>query len=129
MALTLTTPFTLANGTRLIITSARPDDDAQILNVSFELRTTVPGGDLVISRKEVSVRNGVSDRIKRNAAPAAGTMLFDLLLFEQQVLSTPTGYTDAINAWRAAATPAARRAALEALGLTAGWIDASLAGT
>jgi hypothetical protein len=129
MSLTLTTPYALPNGTRLIVASARPDDDNQVLNMTIEMRSA-PGTDIVVSTKSIAVRNGLSDRVKRNSAPVAGTMITEAMLFESQAVSTPTGYTDAMNAIRAAAnTPTARRAALEAAGLTAGWIDASLTGT
>ncbi len=129
MSLTLTTPYALPNGTRLIVASARPDDDNQILNVTIEMRSA-PGTDVVVSQKSLAIRNGLSDRVRRNSAPVAGTLITEAMLFDQAAVSTPTGYTDAMNAIRAAAnTPAARKAALETAGLAAGWIDASLTGT
>lgn len=128
MALTLTTPFTAPNGTRLVITSARVDDDAAVAFVTVEIRSAV-ATDLVLARRTLAVRNGPCDRIKRNAAPSAGQTYDEAAVVFEQGINLPTAYTDAVAAWRSGATPAARRAALEAQGLTSGWIDASLNGS
>jgi hypothetical protein len=129
MSITLTTPYALpSSGTRLLITSVRVDDDQQQGFATIELRSA-PGTDYVISSQAVVIRNGLSDRVRRNVSPPAGTRIDEALALEQSAVSTPTGYTDAVAAWRGGATPAARRSALEAVALAAGWIDASLTGT
>lgn len=125
--ITLTAPFALANGTRLVATMAKPDDDEQVFTITYELRTA-PATDIVLASQTIRVRNTRSERLQRNAS-ATGIAARDLIQVDPNGISTPTGYTDAIAAWRAAATPATRRAALDAVGLSAGWIDSSLTGT
>jgi hypothetical protein len=98
------------------------------MTIQIEMRTP-PASDLVVSRKVIQVRNGTSDRVSRNSSPAVGTPLEDLMILAPGAVSTPTGYDQAISAWKAGANPGARKAALETEGLARGWIDSSLTGT
>lgn len=131
----LTTPFTIGNGARLIF--ATPDnpfifnDESQELQYTLELRTTVAQGDIVICSVQCVVRNGLSTQVARQASPAAGLSIGDWRrYFVVSRRSTPTGYTAAKTAERAAAdTQVGRRAAMEAHLLSAGHIDATLAYT
>jgi len=125
--LNLTTPVTLPNGTRLIIVKVESDDENAVMYVTFQLRSPV-ATDLLAAQRVVQVKNGLSDRLTRGGL-VVGSTYSDALNVFVGVLSTPTGYTDAINAWRAQATANARKVALETLGLSAGWIDSTLAGT
>lgn len=125
--LSLTTPVTLPNGTRLIISSVSVDDDNAVMGIVIQMRSP-PATDLLVAQQLVQVRNGLSDRLSRGAM-LPGSQYGDALVIARSVVSTASGYTDAINAWRAQATANARKVALETLGLTAGWIDANLAGT
>ncbi len=127
MPINLTTPVAITNGTRLVIADVNPNDAAQSMSITYELRTA-PATDLLISTATIVIRNSTSDRVLRGAPPVgAGVQAF--LRTELNAVATPTGYTDAINAWRGQATAAARRNALDALGLSAGWVDSSLTGT
>lgn len=127
----LTVDYLIGNGKRLVIAKVNPDEEQQTMTISWELRTGLGAtpNDAVLASKVMVVRNGSSDRLNRQASPAAGSRINELLLLEPLALSTPTGFTDAMNAWRAAATTNARKAALEAHGLVVGWIHANLAGT
>lgn len=127
MSLTLTTPLSLPNGTRLLISHVDVDDDNSVMNVTFQMRSPV-ATDLLVSQRVIQVRNGLSDRLSRGGMPP-GSSYDTGLVVTPGVQSTPTGYTDAINAWRGGATANARKTALETLGLSAGWIDSTLAGT
>ncbi len=122
----LTTPFPLpANANRLLITSVVIDDES--LQIAIELKTPIATNQQV-SRVMLRVRNGRSDRVSR-ATLVSGDALTGALLFERLAVATPAGLDNAVNAWRAGATPQARRDALELHLVSAGVIHSSLAGT
>jgi hypothetical protein len=127
MAITLTTPITNANTTRLIIQDVHAFDNTSTMTVTLELRTTA-GTDNIVSSRTVVIRNGTSDRVSKGTL-SANMRLDEQLLYEPNAVATATGYTDAINAWRGQTTAAARKTALEAQMLTAGTIHSSLTGT
>lgn len=127
MPITLTTAIVNPNGTRLIIQDVHPNDVNSTMTVTLELRTP-SGTDHVVSSRTITIRNGVSDRVSR-AVLTASQRLEDWLLYEPNVLTTATGYTDAIAAWRGGTTAAGRRTALETQMLAAGTIHSSLTGT
>lgn len=127
MTLNLTTPIPLPNGTRLSVASINVDDDNSIMSLTFQLRSP-NASDLIVSQRVVQIRNGLSDKIAKGSMPV-GSGYDSALVVSVSAVSTPTGYTDAINAWRAQASANTRKAALETLGLSAGWIDATLTGT
>ena len=127
MPITLSVAITNPNGTRLIIADVHPNDVNSTMTVTLELRTP-PLTDHVVSSRTITIRNGASDRISR-ATLTASQRLEDWLLYEPNVLTTATGYTDAITAWRGGTTAAGRRTALEAQMLSAGTIHSSLTGT
>jgi hypothetical protein len=129
--LTLTTPYAAVQFPRLILTELHLNDDLQILTFDVQLWTGLAVNALVCS-VPMLIQNGISSLLSKQGSPAAGLVINDpLRYFILSSRSTPTGYTDAYTAARAAAnTPAARRTALETLisSLGAGHIDASLAG-
>ena len=125
--LNLTTPVSLPNGTRLIISRVDIDDESSVVNVTFQMRSPL-ATDMLVSQKVIQVKNGLSDRLVRGGLPV-GSSYDAAMIAIPGVQSTATGFTDAVNAWRAQATANARKVALETLGLSAGWIDSTLAGT
>lgn len=127
----LTTPVALDNGRRLLISKVDVDDDAGTIVITWQLRTGVAASppDAVIAQRQQVVRNGLSDVIRTIPQPFSGMFLDSLLYVQRDALATPAGFTNALNAWRAGATPGARRSALEAHGQTAGWIHSTLAGS
>lgn len=128
MAINLTVPFNVNNGGRLLVFKVAPDDEAAQMGVTLQMRTSVAAGDLVISETTIIIRNGTSDRVSRGTL-SAGQGYVGALLYEHSALSTPTGFTDAINAWRGGTSTANRKTALETQMLSAGTIHASLTGT
>lgn len=128
MPINLTVPFAWPSGTRLVIDRVRSDEEVEVLTVVIQLRTPVASNHIG-SEKVISIRNGLCDRISRNATPGALMRWDDFLIFEPAALTVAAGYTNAMNAWKAGATPAARRLALETHLLAAGYIHSSLAGT
>lgn len=129
MPITLTSPLVLPNGTRVIFQRVTSDEESQVMTIQVELRTP-PATDFVVARRTIQIRNGSSDLLRKHPAPFAGMDLSDNLQVVPGGASTATGYDLAIAAWKAGASPAARRAALEAHAIAgAGWYDASLIGT
>lgn len=130
MAGNLTTPVTIPNGTRLIFGPFSFDDDNGVLTVPVQLRTA-PSADALICQTTMVIRDGESTKIARQASPAVGLGVEDIqrhLIITTR--TTPTGYTDAFTAMRAATnTKGARRTALEAHMLSVGHVDATLAYT
>ncbi len=120
MAISLTTAVSVGNGSRLTIKARLDEDNAQI-DVTVQLRTAV-GTDLIHSERMGAIRNGQCDRFVR-ATLSPGRKVLDALDVEIGKLSKPTGFTDALVAYRV------NRAAFEAHLLSAGYIDSSLAGT
>lgn len=128
MPINLTTPFAIPNGTRLVFARFEFDDDQETLEVPIELRT--PGAtDARVAGFRMIIRNGACTHVARQAAPPPGLALGDVsryFVFSERTV--PSGYADAVNAWRSAGTPGQRRAALEAHLLAAGHIHSSLGG-
>ena len=125
MAINLTTPFTLSNGTRLVISKPVADEDAQTIAFTVALRTAVGGTppDTNISGKRLVIRATVGDQVSRNASPTAGGDHDDLLIFTPSAVSNASAFTNAYTALKAS------RATFEAHLLSAGYIAASLTGT
>ena len=129
MPINLTANFAIPNATRLVADKPVTDDDNEVMRVPLELRSAAATNALV-TRVILEITNIESTKVARQAAPAVGLNIEDrdrYFLITRR--PTPTGFTDAINAWRAGATSAARKAALEAHLLAAGHIDATLTGT
>lgn len=125
----LTTTFNLPAGSRLDIKPSNIDDDLQTMLVSITLMSA-PGTGTPIAMVTLELTNIESDKIARQASPAVGLVIHDRdRYFIRSRRATPTGFTDAINAWRGGATMAARRTALEQHMLAAGHLDATLTGT
>jgi hypothetical protein len=127
MAINLTVDFLIPNGKRLVIERAHPNDAVSEFTLEVSLRTTAATNH-VVSRKVLIVRNGLSDRLRRNPGLSADQPLEDLLLHDVRALSLPTGYTNAFTAWSASSTPQGRKNALETWCLSSGVFDSSLAG-
>lgn len=127
MALQLTTNIVIGNGSRLLL-SLTPDELSQVAYISAELRTSVPNGDIVLSTKTFVLRNGPCDVLRKNPAVPAGSAVVELLEVVRSSLTLAAGYDNAVAAYYGAAK-ALRKAALEQHGLTAGWLDSTLAGT
>jgi hypothetical protein len=106
-------------------------DDIEALITRVELRTSAANGRRLICSVVMEIRNGTSTTLARQSSPVAGLdYCHSGYYFIVGNRITASGYTDAMAAWRAAAnTPSARRTAMEAHFLSAGHIDASLAGT
>lgn len=128
MSINLTVPFALGNGARLLVLKAEPHDEIAEMTVSLQMRTSVAGGDIVISDVALVIRNGVSDRVSRGVL-SAGQNYAGALLYEPRALTTATGFTDAMNAWRGGNSNSNRKVALETQMLAAGTIHSSLTGT
>lgn len=127
MAIQLTTNITVSNGSRLLL-SIRPDEDAQAASVNAELRTSVANGDLVLSSKTLTLRNGFCDILRKRPSVAAGSFVAELLEVVTNGINLAAGYDNAVAAYYGVAK-SLRKAALEQHGLSAGWLDATLAGT
>lgn len=128
--ITLTTPFAIPNGTRLEISKPLFDDDTQVCVYSVRLLTPNATNAQVVTWQQLVITNVTSDRIERQGSPAAGLVIEDpRRYFIQSSRATAGAYTNAVNVWRAEATPAARKTAWEAHLLSAGHIDATLTGT
>lgn len=128
-AVTLTTPIPVPNVTRWMISAVNANDDTSIMIVTIEFRSA-PATNQLLVRATLQIANvvagGLTTKIARQT-PIVGGNSSDILTFSQ--LSLPTGYDDAIAAWRSGATPNARKAALETFLLSSGIVDSSLTGT
>jgi hypothetical protein len=128
--ITLTTSFTIPNGTRLEISKPVFDDDASVCVYSVRLLTPLATNAAVTTWQQMVITNTSSDKIERQMNPPVGLVIEDpRRYFVQSSRATGTGYTDAVNAWRGQTTANARKTAWEAHLLSAGHIDASLTGT
>lgn len=125
--LDLTTQVTIPNGQKLDF--SRPDfnDDLSECKFSVTLRTGTTQAQ--ICRWDMTIRDGISDMAARQTVAAVGLNVEDTTRWIiQTTRTTATGYTDLLNAWRAANTSATRKAAFKATLLSAGHIDATLTG-
>jgi hypothetical protein len=125
----LTTPFVLQNGTKIDISQPDFRDDTSECKYVLYLRTS-NAANAQICQWDMIIRNGQSIRADRQVSPAVGLVINDLDRYI--VLSfrdTPTGYTDAINAWKAGNAGSSRQSAFKSHLLSAGHIGPSLTGT
>lgn len=125
MAINLTTPFTLSNGTRLVVSKPVIDEDGQTLTFTVAMRTATGGSppDCNISRKTLQIRAGGGDQVQRNAAPVAGGDHDDVLIFVPNGVTAASAFTNAYTQLKTS------RAAFEAHLLSAGYIHSTLTGT
>lgn len=125
--ITLTSPKALpANANRWNITRVDVREDENYMLVTVTLRTPAATNNIV-STAYIEVRNGTSTKVSY-VAPISGLPLSESLAVSP--VSTPTGFDDAMNVWRAGGTNNARKTALEAHLLTANIVDsASMGGT
>lgn len=124
----LATNFNLPPGSRLDV--GRPYFDEELERMAVTIRLlTAPGTNAPVASVSLVVTNTDSDKIARQTAPAVGLGIErPERYFIVTQRPTPTGYTDAVNAWRTGgATPAQRRNAFEAHLYAAGHLEASLA--
>jgi hypothetical protein len=130
MPITLTTAFTVPNGTRLVFGKFDFNDDTSTMTVPMELKTP-PATDATVARYVLTITNGTCSLLTRQASPTVGLGLDDPTRWiTHSTRTVATGYTDAITAFRGAANNAnARRTAMEAHMLSAGHIDSTLTGT
>lgn len=119
--LTVTRPLGTANRWRVFV--ADPVESMGMMRVVAQL---LNNGDALVSQAEVWVRNGSSDRVDLDTAPLD---LSRALVVAKEAVATPTGYTDAFNAWKVGNTMAQRRDALETWMLSATVAGPNLAGT
>jgi len=131
MAINLTTPQTLTNGTRLLVTRKRWDEDEQAINYEVSLRTAVGGTppDGVVASLSGTIQGpiagvpaGRATVIAKNAAFVAGSPLTALLVHNAPVTVNQTQFNSALTALKGTA------AAFEAHLLSAGYLHSSLAG-
>jgi hypothetical protein len=101
MARNLTVTFTVSNGTRLRVDVERVNKRDSVITAEVTLRTGAAGTpqDAEISRAIINIRNGRSDLVRR-AVVSAGGLLTSALAVDADALSTPTGFTDALAAYR-----------------------------
>lgn len=129
MTISLTTPFAIPNCTRWMVTSVNIDDNNLSMLVTLEFRSPAATSQL-IARCVLGIYNlatgGLSSKVIRTA-PLVGGGVGDILSFS--TISLPTGYDDAVTAWRGGANATARKNALETFLLTSGIVDSSLTGT
>lgn len=105
---TLTTPVSFGNGTKLVLKATANEEDACFyIHVSLQSNAGV-----VYSEQDGFIRDGLSDRWSRQAL-VSGDRPQKAIRHERSVLVTPTGFTDLFNAWRAAGNQAQRRQAVE----------------
>lgn len=124
MARNLTTPFAISNGARMRYSLLHLHVEAQEIVVEATMRTA-PGGappDSEVSTRRFRIRNGRSDRLSRGAVLSGGS-LRGALTVEEDVVSSPTGFTDALTAYRQSDN------AFENHVATAGYVAANLAST
>jgi len=134
MPITLTTPQTLTNGTRLVVTRKRwhDDEDGQIITYDVSLRTA-PGGtpaDGIVAQLSGEIRapsvafpNGRATVVAKNGSFVAGSPLQSLLQYNASIAVSAGQFASALTALKANA------ATFEAHLLTAGYLHSSLAGT
>ncbi len=138
--LTVTVP--MGNGAKLDLNWSGdilgPNDDLAEFHYQATLRMNSANGSTRICTVDAFVRDGISTQLIRQASPAANLDVNDPRRYFQfdpanqmrlAQRSTPTGYTDLINAWRAANSKDNRAAAFKAHLLSAAHIDSSFAGT
>lgn len=124
MTVNLNVNINLPNATRWMVNTVQVDDDAARMTVLIQLRTTGVT-DLIVYEIPLTVINGVSSKLSR-AVPTPLQSVTSVLSVGS--LSTPTGFTDAMNAWKGGGNANARKTALEAYLLSSGIVDSSLAG-
>lgn len=125
----LTIPFAIPNATKLEIGRPDFDDDTGACLFRLTLKTNNVSSARICAW-DMILRDGTSHRVQRQASPAVGLNIEDTQRYVIiDTRSTPTGYTDAVNAWRSSGTANNRQAAFKAHLLSAGHIDASLTGT
>lgn len=131
MPINLTTPQTISNGTRLVINQKRWDEDDQIIRFQVSMRTgpVASPPDCVLSAAlgeirgpSVSAPSGSGTVIGR-ATLTAGQALSGLLQYGPARTVSQAQFDAAVTALKANA------ATFEAHLLSAGYLDASLAGT
>lgn len=129
MTITLTTPLPVPNVTRWFVSSVRADDDNAVMTIQIDFRSA-PATNQLLTRASLQIFNlitgGSSNKISRQI-PIVGGNSSDVLTVSQ--ISLPTGYDDAVAAWRGGNTPAARKSALETYLLSSGIVDSTLTGT
>jgi hypothetical protein len=123
MARNLTVPFTIGNGARMryVLVSLSTE-----ITVEATMRTAVGGTppDAEVSTKRFSIRNGRSDRLFRGTVLSGGT-LRGALRVDADLVSSPTGFTDALAAYRTSDNAFENHVATAAVG----YVDAGLAST
>ena len=97
MAWNLTVAVPYENGQRIVCGKPHIDDDASVMVVPLELRSA-PGTNYLLSRKVVTVRNGLCDRVVR-VVPAVGGDASDKMSVQPNAIDVPTGFTTALAAW------------------------------
>jgi hypothetical protein len=126
MARNLTVPFTIGNGARMRYVLVSLSTEAGEITVEATMRTAVGGTppDAEVSTKRFSIRNGRSDRLFRGTVLSGGT-LRGALRVDADLVSSPTGFTDALAAYRTSDNAFENHVATAAVG----YVDAGLAST
>jgi hypothetical protein len=126
----LTTLIGIPNVAKLVISEFVPNDDAAIATMRITVRTGVATDCKVCELWPFTISNTTSDQWERQTSPPVGKNVEDIDRYiVRTTRSTPTGYTDLINAWRAGSSVASRGTALKTHLLSAGHIGATLTGT
>jgi hypothetical protein len=121
------------NGTKLFIGQPVPVDADPDLGTPAELRYVCAirsnnATGVIHCQWEMFLRDGESLMAERQSTPPANTGLHDVARYVTLSLrQTPTGYTDALNAWKAGNTRNVRYTAFKAHLFTAGHLGPGLA--
>lgn len=123
--ITLTTPRPLGSVTKWRVIRVVPDDDNSYAVLTVQVITNA---NFLLAERQLEIHNGLSDHLEW-ATPPVGGSLGDAVVHTAGGTLTPTGYDDAVAAWRMGANPAARRSALESWLLAANIVGETLAGS
>jgi len=132
----LTTAVAMGNGTKIDLNWSGdvlgPNDDLAEFHYTATLRMNSANGLTRICTVDLFVRDGISTQLTPQPTPPAGLdvndprryFLFDTVnTMRLPQRSTPTGYTDLMNAWRGGNSPGNRTTALKAYLLSAGHVN------
>jgi len=125
----------IPNLAKIVISDFLPNDALVRATMKLTLRTGNASDSKVCEFApftifDTTTTDTFSDQWERQTSPALGLNIEDINRYIiRATRSTPTGYTDLMNAWKAGATPAARMTALKAHLMSALHLGSTLAGT
>jgi hypothetical protein len=120
--ISLATPITQQNATRLELLRLALYDDVSIARVTLGLRSPPAGNRILLF--ELTIRNGLCDVLQAKAAPSTWNDIAEVV---SNALTAASGY-DTIEAAYNGGSKAARKRAVETALLSLGVIHANLTG-